>query len=907
MPRSRSSRTLLVLLLAVLLAPPAAAPAAIPSAPSTWYHLPGLNAASGAQWVRSITYSTDISKVYAGLEGGGVFRSTNGGISWSAFNAGFPNPATTNVRALLTSGVDTVFAGTDTGIWKSTNGGSWQPLAQGPEDDPANPKKLNGSVQSLASFPGNVMLAGVIGSAYGSGVYKSTDGGATWKPPVPGNGMAAGQAVYSIVGHPAGAPSFVLAASSDGVWRSTDMGSTWSLTSDGIPGSASPIQVWVDSSKPNLLYVSTASDGIYRSVNGGLTWAAINDGLGAVRARGFQIFTQAQGAHLYAATENALWHAVQTHENPPAGFLPKAPKWSQVTKNGLATAQATNEIMWSLTAPVIPGNGALGLIAGTQSDGGFFLSFAPPSTTCPNSTPATSNASNSACPSVNDPTPTPGDVLNVFDRGTWTGTPVLEYAYQWQRCTSTAENTCSDMDGEDELTYVVKESDTGKSFRAIVTVTNPAPTFSLFRRRTTVTSATAAAPATMPGYNQTNIPAISPPGSIAVGTTLTAFGTLPSGDGYFNPAATTRTWEWLRCTSSTDESTCTKIAGAGGAEPGGKSYTLKTADGTAYMRVRVKGTANGLSNELLSAATNPVISEPATATKAPSIFGDPYPGETLGSSVGAWKDPSTGFVRRWLQCDADGTACTQITKVATTDSEDGPTYVVRDGDLGRAIRLRVIADVNGDSDNEQDNFLPHAVEVETPALQIVPRPAPPGGGTPGGGTPGGGLPGGGTPGGSLPGGGLPGGGVGGTGSTPLPDLVRPVLSAAKLSRTRFALGKGRTAATARTGRGTTFRFRLSEPATVTIRITKPSAGRKVGKTCRAATRKLRRKPRCTYQRPMMLLTRRALAAGARSVPFTGRVGKKALRPGRYRATLVARDAAGNTSTSRRLAFRVVRR
>ncbi len=480
---------------------------------------------------------------------------------------------------------------------------------------------------------------------------------------------------------------------------------------------------------------------------------------------------------------------------------------------------------------------------------------------CPNSTPATSNASNSACPSINDTTPTPGDVINVADRGTWTGTAVLAYEYQWQRCTSSAENTCSDMEGEDEITYVVRETDTGDRFRAIVTVTNPAPTFGLFRRRTPVTSATAAAPASMPGYNQTNIPAMSPPGSIAVGTTLTAFGTLPAGDGYFNPAATVRTWEWLRCTSSTDESTCTKIGGAGGAEPGGKSYTLKTADGTAHMRVRVRGSASGLSNELLSAATNPVISEPATPTKNPAVFGDPYPGETLGSSVGAWKDPSTGFVRRWLQCDADGSACTQIAKVATTDPENGPTYTVRAGDLGKAIRLRVIADVNGDSDNEQDNVLPHDVEVETPAMLIVPRPAPPGGGAPAGGTPGGS----GVPGGGLPGGGLPGGGVGATGG-PLPDRVKPVLSALALSRTKFVLAKGKTAATARTGKGTSFRFRLSELASLTVRITKPSAGRKVGRSCRKATRKLRKKPRCTYQRPMMVLRRRSLPAGTAAWP-----------------------------------------
>ena len=39
---------------------------------------------------------------------------------------------------------------------------------------------------------------------------------------------------------------------------------------------------------------------------------------------------------------------------------------------------------------------------------------------------------------------------------------------------------------------------------------------------------------------------------------------------------------------------------------------------------------------------------------------------------------------------------------------------------------------------------------------------------------------------------------------------------------------------------------------------------------------------------------------------SGRIRKRALSPGRYRATLVARDAAGNASRPKRLAFRIVR-
>jgi hypothetical protein len=47
-------------------------------------------------------------------------------------------------------------------------------------------------------------------------------------------------------------------------------------------------------------------------------------------------------------------------------------------------------------------------------------------------------------------------------------------------------------------------------------------------------------------------------------------------------------------------------------------------------------------------------------------------------------------------------------------------------------------------------------------------------------------------------------------------------------------------------------------------------------------------------------------AGANRVKFTGRVGRRALKLGRYRARLVASDAAGNRSAGRFVRFRVKR-
>jgi hypothetical protein len=53
--------------------------------------------------------------------------------------------------------------------------------------------------------------------------------------------------------------------------------------------------------------------------------------------------------------------------------------------------------------------------------------------------------------------------------------------------------------------------------------------------------------------------------------------------------------------------------------------------------------------------------------------------------------------------------------------------------------------------------------------------------------------------------------------------------------------------------------------------------------------------------------RRAGKAGVNKVRFSGRLGRRTLRPGAYRLRVVARDAAGNQSKSKARKFRVVRR
>jgi hypothetical protein len=113
----------------------------------------------------------------------------------------------------------------------------------------------------------------------------------------------------------------------------------------------------------------------------------------------------------------------------------------------------------------------------------------------------------------------------------------------------------------------------------------------------------------------------------------------------------------------------------------------------------------------------------------------------------------------------------------------------------------------------------------------------------------------------------------------------------------------------RVKRGTRFRYKLSKAAEVTITIERKLSGRRVKKgkktVCAKPARKYRKKRKCTRYKRVGTI-RATGKAGSNTTSFTGRFRGKALKRGRYRATIVATDAQGVKSTPRRLNLRVVK-
>jgi virginiamycin B lyase len=108
------------------------------------------------------------------------------------------------------------------------------------------------------------------------------------------------------------------------------------------------------------------------------------------------------------------------------------------------------------------------------------------------------------------------------------------------------------------------------------------------------------------------------------------------------------------------------------------------------------------------------------------------------------------------------------------------------------------------------------------------------------------------------------------------DVTKPRVTRLRLSRRTFRLG----------GRGIVIRWRQSEAGRVTMRFERRKRGR---------WRRVRRG--IAFQKP----------AGAHRRRFKGRVGRRPLKPGRYRMTLRVRDAADNLSTPDRARFKLLKR
>ncbi len=210
------------------------------------------------------------STIYAGSIGSGMFKSSDGGTTWIHSSRGL---SAVGVYGLTVdhSNSATIYAGTYQGVFKSTDSGStWS-------------RKISDPTAPVVIDPSNPATIYAISIGY---ILKSTDGGETWRN-LPGIGDVDALAIdpnnpktlYAGISSPPYGPG----SSATGVYRTDDGGETWRPANVGLPTGRNTIDfVAVDPRNSATVYAATfygspPPDGsVYRSTDGGGTWTQIN-------------------------------------------------------------------------------------------------------------------------------------------------------------------------------------------------------------------------------------------------------------------------------------------------------------------------------------------------------------------------------------------------------------------------------------------------------------------------------------------------------------------------------------------------------------------------------------------------------------------------------------------------------
>lgn len=236
---------------------------------------------------------------YMGVASGGLFRTTDGGATWVPITDGKVPLGSSGSIAVADSDPKVIYYGTGSdgvrsnvstgrGVYKTTDGGeTWQFVGL------YNAGQI-GAVRIHPSDPNTVWVAAV-GDAFKStperGVFKSSDGGKTWRKTLfisdgvgamdvelqPGNPNI----VYAWLSHLERKPWTIISGGREGgFYKSTDGGEHFTKIAAGLPSELiGKANLAVTAANPSRLYAlveAKPGGGFYRSDDAGQTWTLVN-------------------------------------------------------------------------------------------------------------------------------------------------------------------------------------------------------------------------------------------------------------------------------------------------------------------------------------------------------------------------------------------------------------------------------------------------------------------------------------------------------------------------------------------------------------------------------------------------------------------------------------------------------
>lgn len=244
-----------------------------------------------------VTHPTDAATIYVGAVNGGIWKTTNATAatpSWieqlgvnRALSIGaiaFDPTDATNQTLIAGVGRFSSFGsrGSDrVGVWRTTNGGTSWTLVSG-----AGGTVTGLNISGVAPRGATLVVSGnTADSVANRGVWRSTNTGGAWTQisGAAGTGLPAG-ASFDLAGDPSNNAILFTNSGASGIYRSLDTGATWTKVSDAAMDAVmagGTLNVAISVGASNNVYVAIVGGtgrlaGLFRSGDGGTNWTALD-------------------------------------------------------------------------------------------------------------------------------------------------------------------------------------------------------------------------------------------------------------------------------------------------------------------------------------------------------------------------------------------------------------------------------------------------------------------------------------------------------------------------------------------------------------------------------------------------------------------------------------------------------
>jgi uncharacterized repeat protein (TIGR02543 family) len=234
---------------------------------ATWAQINnGLPVAGGPNQLSAygVSFFAAASDMIAYVEGAGVYRTINSGANWSSSGTGLPNPLYSFAGVIKQSNT-VLFIGTDKGpVFRSGDGGAtWSAWGN---SGPGTSGYVRGVSQDTTAA-NRYWLPGI------SGLYRTNDNGLTFSLV----GLGGEGYVSSMVLDPDGLAGYF---ASDSLYKIPDVyvwdpNNTGVDIGTGLPGTTLGGYVAQDKAQPGTLYASLNYQGLWKTVNGGTSWTQL--------------------------------------------------------------------------------------------------------------------------------------------------------------------------------------------------------------------------------------------------------------------------------------------------------------------------------------------------------------------------------------------------------------------------------------------------------------------------------------------------------------------------------------------------------------------------------------------------------------------------------------------------------